>query len=93
MFIGQENGKSRLQQTQDEVEEVKVIMLDNLNKAEERSGKLGDLEDRAAKMLDKVCRVGSGSWKVSGGSLCVAWIRRITGANGTKAPFPQASRD
>ncbi|KAG7222148.1 hypothetical protein INR49_016720 [Caranx melampygus] len=48
-----ENGKSRLQQTQDEVEEVKVIMLDNLNKAEERSGKLGELEDRADKLLDK----------------------------------------
>uniref|UniRef100_A0A3B4TKZ8 Vesicle-associated membrane protein 5-like n=1 Tax=Seriola dumerili TaxID=41447 RepID=A0A3B4TKZ8_SERDU len=49
-FIGQENGKSRLQQTQEEVEEVKVIMLDNLNKAEERSGKLGELENRADKL-------------------------------------------
>uniref|UniRef100_A0A3P8RLX8 Vesicle-associated membrane protein 5 n=1 Tax=Amphiprion percula TaxID=161767 RepID=A0A3P8RLX8_AMPPE len=46
-MIIQENGKTRLQQTQDDVEEVKVIMLDNLNKAEERSGKLGELEDRA----------------------------------------------
>uniref|UniRef100_A0A3Q1G6M6 Vesicle-associated membrane protein 5 n=1 Tax=Acanthochromis polyacanthus TaxID=80966 RepID=A0A3Q1G6M6_9TELE len=46
-MIVQENGKSRLQQTQDDVEEVKVIMLDNLNKAEERTGKLGELEDRA----------------------------------------------
>ncbi|XP_040012372.1 vesicle-associated membrane protein 5 [Xiphias gladius] len=48
-----ENGKSRLQQTQEEVEEVKVIMLDNLNKAEERSGKLGELEDRADVLLEK----------------------------------------
>lgn len=48
-----ENGKSRLQQTQDEVEEVKVIMLDNLNKAEERSGKLNELEDRADQLLEK----------------------------------------
>uniref|UniRef100_A0A3B4XFR1 Vesicle-associated membrane protein 5 n=1 Tax=Seriola lalandi dorsalis TaxID=1841481 RepID=A0A3B4XFR1_SERLL len=52
-FIGQENGKSRLQQTQEEVEEVRVIMLDNLNKAEERSGKLGELENRADKLLSK----------------------------------------
>ncbi|XP_059194215.1 vesicle-associated membrane protein 5 [Centropristis striata] len=42
-----ENGKTRLQQAQEEVEEVRVIMLDNLNKADERSGKLGELEDRA----------------------------------------------
>ncbi|XP_018525152.1 vesicle-associated membrane protein 5 [Lates calcarifer] len=48
-----ENGKSRLEQTQEEVEEVKVIMLDNLNKAEERSGKLGELEDRADVLLEK----------------------------------------
>ncbi|XP_071338117.1 vesicle-associated membrane protein 5 [Trachinotus anak] len=48
-----ENGKSRLQQTHEEVEEVKVIMLDNLNKAEERSGKLGELEDRADVLLEK----------------------------------------
>uniref|UniRef100_A0A4W6G9F5 Vesicle-associated membrane protein 5 n=1 Tax=Lates calcarifer TaxID=8187 RepID=A0A4W6G9F5_LATCA len=53
VLIGQENGKSRLEQTQEEVEEVKVIMLDNLNKAEERSGKLGELEDRADVLLEK----------------------------------------
>uniref|UniRef100_A0A3B4FF11 Vesicle-associated membrane protein 5-like n=1 Tax=Pundamilia nyererei TaxID=303518 RepID=A0A3B4FF11_9CICH len=46
-LIGQENGKSHLQKTQEEVEEVKVIMLQNMNKAEERSGKLNELEDRA----------------------------------------------
>lgn len=48
-----ENGKSRLQKTQDEVEEVKVIMLDNLNKADERSGKLSELEERADNLLLK----------------------------------------
>lgn len=48
-----ENGKSRLQQAQDNVEEVKVIMLDNLNKAEERSGKLGELENRADVLLEQ----------------------------------------
>ncbi|XP_069022332.1 vesicle-associated membrane protein 5 [Embiotoca jacksoni] len=48
-----ENGKSRLQQTQEDVEEVRVIMLDNLNKADERTGKLGDLEDRADDLLEK----------------------------------------
>uniref|UniRef100_UPI0037E92566 vesicle-associated membrane protein 5 isoform X2 n=1 Tax=Semicossyphus pulcher TaxID=241346 RepID=UPI0037E92566 len=48
-----ENGKSRLQKAQDDVEEVKVIMLDNLNKADERSGKLEDLEGRADDLLEK----------------------------------------
>ncbi|XP_077600601.1 vesicle-associated membrane protein 5 isoform X2 [Stigmatopora nigra] len=47
------NGKSRLQQAQDDAEEVKDIMLENLNKAEERTGKLGDLEDRADELLRK----------------------------------------
>ncbi|XP_061674018.1 vesicle-associated membrane protein 5 isoform X1 [Syngnathoides biaculeatus] len=46
-----QNGKSRLQQVQEDAEEVKDIMLDNLNKAEERSEKLGDLEDRADELL------------------------------------------
>lgn len=48
-----ENGKSRLQQAQDDVEEVKGIMLDNLSKADERAGKLDDLEDRADDLLEK----------------------------------------
>ncbi|XP_054467407.1 vesicle-associated membrane protein 3-like isoform X2 [Anoplopoma fimbria] len=48
-----ENGKNRLQQTQDDVEEVKVIMLDNLNKAEEKSEKLHELEDRADELHSK----------------------------------------
>nr|XP_020492057.1 vesicle-associated membrane protein 1-like isoform X1 [Labrus bergylta] len=52
-MIGQENGKSRLQQAQDDVEEVKGIMLDNMNKADERGDKLNDLEDRADELLEK----------------------------------------
>ncbi|XP_035235440.1 vesicle-associated membrane protein 5 [Anguilla anguilla] len=48
-----EKGKDRLRQAQEEVEEVKVIMLDNLNKADERSGKLGELENRADELLEK----------------------------------------
>uniref|UniRef100_A0A673LGD7 V-SNARE coiled-coil homology domain-containing protein n=1 Tax=Sinocyclocheilus rhinocerous TaxID=307959 RepID=A0A673LGD7_9TELE len=32
----------RLRQAQEDVEEIKVIMLDNMNKADERAGKLGD---------------------------------------------------
>nr|XP_033474528.1 vesicle-associated membrane protein 5 isoform X1 [Epinephelus lanceolatus] len=52
-MIGQENGKSRLQQAHEDVEEVKVIMLDNLQKADERSGKLDDLEDRSVKLEEK----------------------------------------
>lgn len=54
VLFGQENGKSRLQQAQEDVEEVKDIMLDNLKKADERSGKLEDLEDRADQLLAKV---------------------------------------
>lgn len=46
-----ENGKNRLQKTQEEVEEVKIIMVDNLNKADERAGKLTDLEERADDLL------------------------------------------
>ncbi|XP_028852448.1 vesicle-associated membrane protein 5 [Denticeps clupeoides] len=41
-----ENGRS-LQRVQEEVDEVTVIMMDNINKAKERSGKLDELEDRA----------------------------------------------
>ncbi|XP_037634649.1 vesicle-associated membrane protein 5 isoform X2 [Sebastes umbrosus] len=48
-----ENGKNRLQQAQEDVEEVKVIMLDNLNKADERSGRLGELEDRADELMER----------------------------------------
>ncbi|XP_051751053.1 vesicle-associated membrane protein 5 [Ctenopharyngodon idella] len=47
------NGQSRLQQAQEDVEEVKVIMLDNLNKTEERSEKLKELDDRADKLLQQ----------------------------------------
>lgn len=64
---GQENGKSRLQQVQEEVEEVKDIMLDNINKADERSGKLGDLETRADQLLLKVSKrslVKLSKWKI-----------------------------
>ncbi|XP_051962770.1 vesicle-associated membrane protein 5-like [Xyrauchen texanus] len=48
-----ENGQSRLRQAQEDVEEVKIIMLDNLNKTEERSGKLGELDNRAEQLLQK----------------------------------------
>lgn len=59
VLFGQENGKNRLQQVQEDVEEVKVIMLDNLNKADERSNKLNELEDRADELLAKVSRRSS----------------------------------
>ncbi|XP_034547863.1 vesicle-associated membrane protein 5 [Notolabrus celidotus] len=48
-----ENGKSRLQQAQEDAEQVKDIMLDNMNKAGERAGKLDDLDDRADELLAK----------------------------------------
>ncbi|XP_032367603.1 vesicle-associated membrane protein 5 [Etheostoma spectabile] len=59
-----ENGKDRLQQTQDDVEEVKVIMLDNLNKVDERSGKLGELEDRTDELLAKCKTFEKTTYKV-----------------------------
>ncbi|MCI4394257.1 hypothetical protein PGIGA_G00166710 [Pangasianodon gigas] len=43
----------KLEETQRDVEEVKDIMLDNLNKAEERKEKLEDLNQRAAVLLNK----------------------------------------
>lgn len=43
-----------MQQAQEEAEEVKEIMLDNMNKADERTGKLNDLEDRAEELMEKV---------------------------------------
>lgn len=48
-----EDGKSRLQQMQNEVEEVTEIMHDNLKKADERSDKLNDLEKQAEDLLEK----------------------------------------
>uniref|UniRef100_M3ZP10 V-SNARE coiled-coil homology domain-containing protein n=1 Tax=Xiphophorus maculatus TaxID=8083 RepID=M3ZP10_XIPMA len=49
----------RLQQTQEEVEQVKDIMLDNMEKANERSGKLNDLEQQAEDLLEKVAAGGA----------------------------------
>uniref|UniRef100_A0A3B3Z220 V-SNARE coiled-coil homology domain-containing protein n=1 Tax=Poecilia mexicana TaxID=48701 RepID=A0A3B3Z220_9TELE len=49
----QEGGKSRLHQTQEEVEQVKMIMLDNKKKAEERSDNLKDLELQAEVLREK----------------------------------------
>ncbi|CAB1419712.1 unnamed protein product [Pleuronectes platessa] len=51
VLIGQANEK--LQQTQDEVEELKDIMMENINKAEERSVKLEDLVVRAELLLEE----------------------------------------
>ncbi|RVE68879.1 hypothetical protein OJAV_G00096440 [Oryzias javanicus] len=48
-----ENGKSKLQKMQDDAEEVKVIMLDNLQKADERREKMSNLEDRADELLEQ----------------------------------------
>uniref|UniRef100_A0A3P9PM72 V-SNARE coiled-coil homology domain-containing protein n=1 Tax=Poecilia reticulata TaxID=8081 RepID=A0A3P9PM72_POERE len=53
VLIAIEEGKSRLEQTQEEVEQVKDIMLDNMKKADERSGKLNDLEQQAEDLLEK----------------------------------------
>ncbi|CAL8327379.1 unnamed protein product [Arctogadus glacialis] len=58
------NGKSRLQWAEEEVSEVKGIMMDNLKKADERAGKLEDLEDRAEDMLAKSKRFEKTTQKV-----------------------------
>ncbi|XP_016299859.1 vesicle-associated membrane protein 5-like [Sinocyclocheilus anshuiensis] len=59
-----ENGQSSLRQAQQDVEDIKVIMLDNINKADERAGKLGELEDRADKLLVKSEQFSKTSTKV-----------------------------
>uniref|UniRef100_A0A8B9HMF7 V-SNARE coiled-coil homology domain-containing protein n=1 Tax=Astyanax mexicanus TaxID=7994 RepID=A0A8B9HMF7_ASTMX len=46
--------ESRLAATQWKAEEVKDIMLENMNKVDERKEKLEDLEDRSAKLLNRV---------------------------------------
>ncbi|GAA6074791.1 vesicle-associated membrane protein 5 [Tachysurus ichikawai] len=48
-----ENGRSQLQRAQQDVDEVCDIMLKNVNKASEREGKLGDLENRADQLLEQ----------------------------------------
>ncbi|KAM4576863.1 vesicle-associated membrane protein 5 [Odontesthes bonariensis] len=48
-----ENGNGQLERLQGDVEEVKGIMLDNLNKTEERGDKLSDLDVRAEELLQK----------------------------------------
>lgn len=58
------NGQSRLRQAQEDVEEVKVIMLDNLNKSEERSAKLGELENRAEQLEQQSKKFSKTSTKV-----------------------------
>ncbi|XP_067296278.1 vesicle-associated membrane protein 5 [Pseudorasbora parva] len=59
-----ENGQSRLRQAQEDVEEVKVIMLDNLNKSEQRSAKLGELENRAIQLEQQSKKFSKTSTKV-----------------------------
>ncbi|KAL0965354.1 hypothetical protein UPYG_G00280160 [Umbra pygmaea] len=44
---------SRLHQAQEAAEEVKVIMLENMEKAEERTEKLQDLDERAEELTAK----------------------------------------
>lgn len=46
--------QGKLEEAQREVEEVKGIMVDTLNKAEDRKEKLEDLDQRAAVLLNKV---------------------------------------
>lgn len=72
----QENGKNQLQQMQDDVEEVKVIMLDNLQKADERKEKMGNLEDRAEELLEQVRTYVKKRVFLSRNLLCVLCVRR-----------------
>ncbi|XP_059398858.1 vesicle-associated membrane protein 5-like [Carassius carassius] len=59
-----ENGQSRLHQAHQDVEDIKGIMLNNIEKADERAGKLGELEDRADKLLEKSEQFSKTSTKV-----------------------------
>ncbi|KAJ8408642.1 hypothetical protein AAFF_G00252770 [Aldrovandia affinis] len=59
-----DNGNSRLQQVQQTVDEVTVIMHDNLNKAEERSEKMTDLEGRAELLRQKSKKFNKNTTKV-----------------------------
>lgn len=54
LICPQDNGQSHLRQAQENVEEVKLIMLDNLNKSGERTVKLVDLDNRADQLLEQV---------------------------------------
>ena len=49
-----QSANNRLRQTQEDAEEVKVIMLENMHKTEERSGKLEELDKRAQDLEEKV---------------------------------------
>ncbi|KAJ8286123.1 hypothetical protein GJAV_G00034800 [Gymnothorax javanicus] len=44
---------SRLRQAQEDAEEVKAIMIENVIKVKERSDKLEDLEERAEQLREK----------------------------------------
>ncbi|KAA0717028.1 hypothetical protein E1301_Tti009878 [Triplophysa tibetana] len=59
-----ENGHNRLRQAQDGVEEVKIIMLENIDKSNERSVKLVDLEHRAVELKQKGERFSKTAAKV-----------------------------
>ncbi|XP_076850767.1 vesicle-associated membrane protein 5 [Brachyhypopomus gauderio] len=48
-----ENGHGRLQRMHEEVEDVRVIMLDNLDKAEQRDVGLKELENRSTELQEK----------------------------------------
>lgn len=47
---------SKIEQTQDELEEVKVVMRDNIEKVMERDVKISDLEDRSEQLKDGASR-------------------------------------
>ena len=49
-----QSANKRLQKTQEAAEEVKVIMLENMHKAGERSEKLEELDERAEDLAAKV---------------------------------------
>ncbi|KAI1905114.1 hypothetical protein AGOR_G00012590 [Albula goreensis] len=61
---------NRLQQAQEAVEEVKVIMQDNLNKAEDRGEKLKDLEVRADLIRQKSMKFQKTAVKVKQRKRC-----------------------
>uniref|UniRef100_A0A4W5KSU9 V-SNARE coiled-coil homology domain-containing protein n=1 Tax=Hucho hucho TaxID=62062 RepID=A0A4W5KSU9_9TELE len=61
---------SRLRQAQEEAEEVKVIMMDNMKKTEERKEKLQDLDKRAEELKLKSKSFHKTSMKVKEQKKC-----------------------
>lgn len=55
MLLRTSQADKKLKQTQEDVEEIKILMVNNVNKVDERGEKLDDLDKRAEELRFKVC--------------------------------------